>query len=228
MIRLEKYCFSSYKYLTRIMHHCKNKYLYFFALVFYSFLFSCNGSGKKGNIAADPETMDRLIAENINSALEAALKNKGKVDDSTTIERVEIVSEFYNKSGYIPVWSSTEKWQPLADSLFSYITNAELEGLFRNDYHYTDLKMVKDKLDKDSLSRMDVLLWTRADLLLTDGFMKLVKDLKLGRLRPDSVSLNKDTVLDHKFFTNSLNDLLEKKQFTALLNSVQTAHKGNW
>ncbi len=228
MIRLEKYCFSSYKYLTRIMHHSKNKYLYFFALVFFSFLFSCNSSGKKGNIVADPEAMDRLIAENINSALEAALKNKGKVDDSTTIERVEIVSEFYNKSGYKPVWCSAEKWQPLADSLFLYITNAELEGLFRNDYHYTDLKVVKDKLDKDSLSRMDVLLWTRADLLLTDGFMKLVKDLKQGRLRPDSVSLNKDSVLAGKFFINILNELLEKKQFSALLTSLQPKHKGYW
>lgn len=210
------------------MHHSINKYLYLFALVFFSFLFSCNGPGKKGNIVANPEAMDKMIAENINSALEAALKNKGKVDDSTTIERVEIVSDFYNKSGYKPVWCSAEKWQPLADSLFRYITNAELEGLFRNDYHYTDLKAMKGKLDRDSLSRMDVLLWTRADLLLTDGFMKLVKDLKQGRLRPDSVSLNKDSVLTSKFFTNTLNELLEKKQFTALLNSVQPIHKGYW
>lgn len=228
MIRLEEYCFSSYKYLTRIMHHCKDKYFYFLALVFFSFLFSCNDSGKKGNIASDPEAMDKMIAENINSMVEVAIKNKGKIDDSTKIERAEIVSEFYSKSGYKPVWSSTEKWQPLADSLFRFITNAEFEGLFPNDYHYTDLKAVKDKLDTDSLSRMDVLLWTRADLLLTDGFMKLIKDLKQGRLRPDSVSLNKDSVLANKFFTKTLNELLEKKQFTALLNSVQPVHKGYW
>jgi murein L,D-transpeptidase YcbB/YkuD len=212
------------------MHHCRTKYLYFFAALFFSFLLSCNSSGnKKGeNIITDPEAMDRSIAEKISSVLETALKNKGKIDDSTKIERGELVSDFYSKSDYKPVWSSTEKWQPLADSLFRFITNAEMEGLFRNDYHYIDLKTVKDKLDNDSLSRMDVVLWTRADLLLTDGFMHLAKDLKQGRLRPDSVSLNKDSVLADNFFIATLNELLEKKQFTALLTSLQPKHKGYW
>ncbi|MEP7254156.1 MAG: L,D-transpeptidase family protein [Ferruginibacter sp.] len=172
--------------------------------------------------------MDSRIAENINSILEAALKNKGKIDDSTKIDLVQTVSDFYDKTDYKPVWSTTEKWQPLADSLYYFIVNAELEGLFRNDYHYKDLQTLKNKLDTDSLSRMDVLLWTKADLLLTDGFMRLIKDMKQGRLQPDSVSLNKDSALSGKFFTAALNELLDKKQFTALLNSLQPVHKGYW
>ena len=212
------------------MHHRRTRYRYFFVLVLFSFLLSCNGSDKKKgkNIVADPEVMDSKIAENINTALDAALKNKGKIDDTTKIDLVQTVYDFYDKTDYKPVWSATEKWQPLADSLYRFITNAEQEGLFRNDYHYKSLQALKNKLDTDSLSRMDVLLWTKADLLLTDGFMLLIKDLKQGRLQPDSVSLNKDSVLTGKFFISALNELLGKKQFTALLTSLQPVHQGYW
>ena len=75
---------------------------------------------------------------------------------------------------------------------------------------------------------MDAALWTRADLMFTDAFMRLIKDLKQGRLQPDSITINKDSVTGKDFFIHNLNSLIETKQFTALLNSIQPVHKGYW
>ncbi len=212
------------------MHHNKIKYHHLFIIIIHSFLLSCNNtvSEKGKNIVTDPKTMDKRVTDNINSSIEFALKNAGKIDDSCTISQLKAVADFYRNTDYRPVWSTTEKWQPLADSLYRFIANAEMDGLFRNDYHYLHLLSLKNKLDTDSLSRMDMLLWTKADLLLTDGFMQLIKDLKLGRFQSDSVSLNKDSVLNYDFYTTVLNRLLTEKKFTVLLNSLQPAHKGYW
>jgi murein L,D-transpeptidase YcbB/YkuD len=179
-------------------------------------------------IVADPKQMDKTASENIQAMLEFAVNNNGKIDDSTRLKLTAITNEFYAAEDYQPVWSSKELWQPLADSLFEFINNAELEGLFPKDYHLKNLQSVKHKLDTDSLKRMDAALWTRADLLLTDAFMRITKDLKHGRLQPDSITLNKDSLNAKDFFIKNLNDLLAKKQFSALLNSLQPSSKGYW
>jgi murein L,D-transpeptidase YcbB/YkuD len=172
--------------------------------------------------------MNEKVADQVEAALSRAVANSGKIDDSTRINLYQIVEGFYQKNDYKPIWSSAAKWQPLGDSLYHFIKYAENEGLFPNDYHYNLLKVLKDTLDRDSLARMNAHFWTRAELLLTDGFMHIIKDLKQGRLQPDSLSLNKDPVLVDKFFIAALNNLADKKDFHSLLVSLQPKHKNYW
>lgn len=212
------------------MHNARNPYLQVTILILCLFIISCNGTDKPKDkeIVADPKQMDINTSENIKTALEFALKNTGKIDDSIRLNLAAITGDFYAAEDYQPVWSSKEHWQPLADSLFEFISNAEQEGLFPRDYHFKNLKALKNKLDTDSLQRMDAALWTRADVMLTDAFMRLAKDLKHGRLQPDSITLNKDSLPISDFFIKNLNTLLQQKQFSALLNSLQPASKGYW
>ena len=179
-------------------------------------------------IVASPEQMDKKASENIKELLAFAIKNNGKVDDSIRLTLVAITANFYTARDNQPIWSSKEVWQPIADTLFNFIDKAEQEGLFPKDYHFKNLRSLKNKLDTDSLTRMDAALWTRADLMFTDAFMHIIKDLKQGRLQPDSVSINKDSALANDFFVKNLNSLIEKKQFTSLLNSLQPTNKGYW
>ena len=212
------------------MQYTKNPYLQITIIILCLFIISCNNANAPADkqIVADPEKMDKKASENIKEVLEFAKKNNGKVDDSIHLHLADVVSNFYNSSGYQPVWSSKEAWQPLADTLFKFITEAEQEGLFPKDYHFKNLQSLKNKLDTDSLKRMDATLWTRADLMFTDAFMHILKDLKHGRLQPDSVTINKDSALANDFFVKNLNNLIEKKQFTSLLNSLQPTSKGYW
>jgi murein L,D-transpeptidase YcbB/YkuD len=172
--------------------------------------------------------MDKEVSGQIESVLKKIQDNAAGANDSLAMILPKIVTEFYQKNEFNPVWSSAEKWQPLGDSLYNFIKYAENEGLFPNDYHYSALKLLKDTLDRDSIARMNVHFWTKADLLLTDGFMHIIRDLKHGRLQSDSLSMNKDSLLADKFFIASLNDLLEKKEFSRLLVSLQPKHKNYW
>lgn len=212
------------------MQNCKTIYRYYSYFFIFLFFVSCSNNEKikDEDIVTDPVTMDTRVAENINIALKYAIDNSGNIDDSAQIKLPKVVREFYNKINYRPVWSSTEKWLPLADSLYRFITGAEAEGLFPEDYHFQKLKFLKDTLDADSITRMNASYWTKADLLFTDAFMHLLKDLKQGRLQPDSLSLNKDSVLVDKFFIATLNELFDKQKFTDLLNSLQPKHKEYW
>ncbi len=212
------------------MHRNKYPYYDLAVLVILVFFFSCNNadSSKDKQIVSNRGQMDKRAAENIKAAMNFAVNNNGKIDDSIRLSFAGIVNEFYSSTGYAPIWSKEEKWQPLADSLYRFIANAELEGLFPNDYHFRNLYSLKNKLDGDSLKRMDAALWTRADLMMTDGFMHIIKDLKLGRLKPDSLSLNKDSVLANNFFVAKLKELTDKKAFNSLLTDLQPKYKGYW
>ena len=202
----------------------------YFAICIIFLAVSCTNrsSTEDKNLITNPNAMNEAVADQIKAALDKAAANAGKIDDNTQIALYQIVEQFYKKDDYKPVWSSAEKWQPFTDSLYMFITNAENEGLFPNDYHFNLLKVLKDTLDKDSIARMNVNFWTKAELLLTDGFMHIIKDLKQGRLQPDSLSLNKDSILVDKFFIATFNELLQKKDFSGLLNSLQPKHKNYW
>ena len=215
------------------MLHDKKPYCPYYnlaLLIVWVFLFSCNNAGDHNGkkIVADPGQMDKENARNIKELLEFAVQHAGKADDSIRLNMVEVINNFYSNNDFKPAWSRKEKWEPLADSLYSFIVNAELQGLFPNDYHFKNLRSLKNKLDADSTRRMDATLWARADLMLTDGFIRIIRDLKQGRLQHDSISLNKDISLLDNFYNGKLKELLEKQQFTTLLNALQPKHKGYW
>jgi len=193
-------------------------------------LAACNSGEKPGekSIVTDASQMDKQNSAYIRKAIEYAASNKGILDDSIRLRMPGIVQGYYSATGYKPAWSSTEKWLPLADSLYRFIEKAEWHGLFPADYHFPRLRSLKQQLDGDSLKRMDAALWSRADLMLTDGFMRILHDLKQGRLQPDSLTLGKDTGLVDNFYITSLKALQDNGRFTELLNSVQPKSKDYW
>ncbi len=212
------------------MQNTRNPYLLLTLITVLLFVIACNNAekSKTTNVVSDPDDMNDKAAETIQSALESALKNNGKIDDTISLNLSAAVSSFYTAGKYQPIWSSKEKWQPLADSLYNLIANAEQEGLFPKDYHNKNLQSLKTKLDKDSVKRMDAVLWGKADVMLTDAFMRIINDLKYGRLKADSTSLNPDSALVNNFFVKNLTTLTTQKQFGSLLASLQPQHKGYW
>ncbi len=172
--------------------------------------------------------MDKKASEQIRQSLVAALQNSGKIDDSTQLQFPAIVQAFYNGNDFGMLWSHKEKWEPLADSLYQFIEHAELEGLFPKDYHFANLKSVKRQLDSDSITRTNAIPWSRAELMFTDGLIHIIKDLKHGRLQPDSVNLKADSNITQNFYLATLKALQETKDFTTVLNSLQPQSKAYW
>jgi murein L,D-transpeptidase YcbB/YkuD len=211
------------------MNRYKHIILLSTSLLLCVFLFSCHHKKTSKQIVSNPEKMDETVEDNIQDELEIAMDNGGRTDDSLELAYISPVNSFYTANKFQSIWSHKEQWDPEADSLYCFIQNAALYGLFRKDYHYKELTGLRDTLIKNSAIKKDAMLWTNADLLLTDAYMHIVKDLKLGRIPVDSVfAKSADSVITDSFYTASLNELVAKKQLSALFNSYEPKYRGYW
>ena len=175
-------------------------------------------------IVKKPEEMDDQIADNIKAVLQFAKDNNGKINDSIKLSLLGIVGSYYDQNDYHNIWSRKERWMPLADSLFSFIETSKYYGLYPGDYHFKDLAALRQKLIDDSLAKTDAIIWTKADLMLSDAFMKIAKDIKEGRLLPDSVSIiSKQKYID-SFFIENLNQANKNNSITGLFNTIEPSN----
>jgi L,D-transpeptidase YcbB len=179
----------------------------------------------KKEIVKQPEEMDDQIADNIKAVIQFARDNNGKINDSINLSLTSLVASFYDKNDYHNIWSKKEKWMPVADSLYDFIKNCRYYGLYPSDYHFKDLKSLRKKLIEDTTAKTDAIVWTKAELMLSDAFMKTIKDLKEGRLLPDSASVSKKQNYIDSFFIKNLNDAREKNFITDLFNSIEPTNE---
>jgi L,D-transpeptidase YcbB len=86
------------------------------------------------------------------------------------------VEAFYKLTKNRAVWVHHDRNSALADSMVQLIRNIRLYGLLPQNYH-------EEELMSDSNSRSSPESLLRRDVLLTDAFLSIAKDLKRGRLR---------------------------------------------
>ena len=195
----------------------------FFLLLMSNYLVSCktrHAPIKKIEIVKQPEEMDDQIADNIKSVLLYAKDNNGKINDSLKLFFPGVLESFYEKNDFHNIWSRKESWVPLADSMFEFIQNSKYYGLYPADYHFKELFSLRKNLREDSLAKTDAIIWTKADLLLSDAFMKTAKDIKEGRLVPDSNSIALKQKYIDSFFIKSLDEAIKNDSITSLFNSI--------
>jgi len=196
-------------------------------LMMVCFIVCCKGkhAAKKKEIVKKPAEMDEQVTANIQAVLQFAEENNGKINDSVKLRLPEIVNAFYNKIDYHNIWSKKEGWLALADSMFDFIEHSRYYGLYPSDYHFKELKNLRNKLIEDTLAKTDAIIWTKADVMLTDAFMRTAKDIKEGRLLPDSVSIVTKENYVTSFFIKNLDDAIKSDSLTGLFNSLEPQNK---
>ncbi|MEO6814083.1 MAG: L,D-transpeptidase family protein [Ginsengibacter sp.] len=181
---------------------------------------------KEKEIVTTPEQMNDQVAANIKSVLAFAKDNNGKINDSIRLAQYDLVNNFYEQNNYRSIWSTRESWLPLADSMFGFIKNSKYFGLYPSDYHLDELEGLRKKIADDSLARMDAISWTNADLMYSDAFMKTLKDLKEGRLLPDSISITTKKKMIDSFFTKNLDEAGKAGALTTSFQSLEPSDMG--
>jgi L,D-transpeptidase YcbB len=196
-------------------------------LLFISWFIGCksNETIKEKEIVKVPEKMDDQISDNIKALLNFAKESNGAINDSIRLSVFNVVNSFYEKNDHQGIWSRQEKWKPVADSMFQFIKDCRYYGLYPEDYHFKEINLLRSKIENDSFARMDAVVWTKADLLLSDAFMKTLKDLKEGRILPDSISIvSKDNFTD-SFFIQKLKTSLSVNNVSETFESVEPTNK---
>ena len=199
-------------------------FLFFFLLT----LLACHEQTRKDDKdeVKTPTQMDSHVGSDLKSVLNYVADNKDKLNDSVSLVYRRLADSVYENNSYTPLWSDKEQWLPLADSLLRFIDSSKYYGLFPSDYHYNALAFIRRIIGEDTMARKNAAIWTRADLMLTDAFFSLVKDLRQGRFGFDSVTLRKDSVLADSLFLQSLAKVRETRSVTAVLDSLEPRHPG--
>ena len=198
------------------------------AFILFGLLQSCENPTPKPEakeIVAKPEDIDKKTSEIITQALQYATVNAGKIDDSIILRQPSVAKYIYGQQGDKGVWSQKEHWTSLSDTLFDFIKQSRSYGLFPEDYHIRQLYSIRSRVANDSLDRKDAALWARADVMLTDAFVQMLSDIKLGRLPNDSVSQRTDSVLSQEFFQQQFTELLRPGSLTQIAQSLEPSNK---
>lgn len=207
-----------------------NKSLFTFSICIVVCLFvACKSNKSKEHIASSPQELQENTTDLIRSFIDQAVSNNGQLEDSTLVLRQpQLAKKIYEKNEFTSDWCDKEQWLPIGDSLFHFIENAQLNGLFPEDYHTKELATIRQQFFADSLSkgdRKDASLWAKADIMLTDAFVQIVKDVKLGRLPQDSITLRKDSVLTDDFYLQQFT-LLQTGSLSQIIISLEPKHQG--
>ncbi len=192
-------------------------------------LIQCKNSSKKApekDIVANPEKLSDRTMEDIRSTLDFLKQNKGKLNDSVNFSYTSLVDSFYAANMYRQQWFKEDQMSQAGDSLLKFISNSRLFGLFPNDYHDHMLAFIQRIFQVDTNARKNAALLARADLLMTDAFFLLTKDLKHGRIPYDSVTLRTDSVLPDSFYTAALYQALQDGKVGPVLRGLEPKFRG--
>ena len=178
-------------------------------------------AAKEKEIVETPGEMNARVSDNIKAVILFALDNKGEINDSIRLKLPALIHAGYVKNSYQRIWSDHKRFLGRADSLLNFIQHARYFGLYPEDYHFSNLRTLIDKMQTDSLLIKDAISWTKADLMLSDAFMQLLKDLKEGRMLPDSQSIVSNSKMTDSFFVKKMEESLSGKSISDILTGVQ-------
>lgn len=191
-------------------------------------IFSCNRPAEAGKHEPDEQTMStgEFIQEDLRFKFNSTDGWRSLPDSGKAVFMEDALRYYYGAHQYQPVWIDTGRWTNHATVLMSYLDTCAYDGLFKNDYHAIEIRNLQDSLLKDSLSMLDGKLWVQTDILLTDAFMRIILDLKQGRLQPDSLSWKYDTSRHRTFFAAYLDSFRALNNMNAISSSMQPAWPG--
>ncbi len=201
-------------------------------ICFFAFLLliSCNGKSQPADtVAATPEGLRVKENQLIETYLKKAVEDSGRTGDTLVLlHNPALLSSFYESVKNSVYWSNGQQWMPEADSVYQLIRDSRLLGLYPEDYHFANLKSIRDRIFEDSLGksdRKDARWWAAADLLFTDALGRIINDVKLGRLPQDSISMRKDSVLTDSFIMARINAVKEKG-LTSMIRALEPSARG--
>ena len=178
---------------------------------------------KTEEIVTNVAEMDEKVKTNIENII-ATVATTHHLLDSTSIIYHAPLQYLYEQNQYEAFWSSKEKWSLNATKFLAFLDTAARTGLYKEDYHYEELKKISYDLDTDSIKKTDAVLWANADVLFSDAFAGVLKDLKQGRLVIDSASFRNDTSKYALFFNINFKKLKEAPSFESILEEAQPQH----
>lgn len=107
--------------------------------------------------------------------------------DTLAVQRS--VAGFYRDRGYRPAWTDDDEILPRGLSMLEAIGAADTEGLDRERYHFSTAREMAELLADDAVEDRELEFLGNLDILLTESFVRLSRDLVAGTLEPEAAGL---------------------------------------
>ncbi len=151
--------------------------------------------------------------------------------DSTAAGQTEfllLAKKMYEQNNQLPFWNTSKTFSKSADSFFIYLNTAHIDGLFKADYRFHEIDSIYNLLSNDSIAALKPGTWASQDILFTTAFLRIVQDLKQGRLLADSLKLSRQAESVNSFFYPTLTAATTAGGFTKALYTIQPGRKEYW
>ena len=100
------------------------------------------------------------------------------------------VVAFYRDRGYQPAWTDDDQILPRGLRMLEAIGQANADGLDRDRYHYSTAHEMARLLEDDAVEERELQYLGNLDLLLTENFARLSRDLVAGTIDPQKAGLD--------------------------------------
>ena len=181
-----------------------------------SSLFSCKTKDK--NHTTNP----KLITAEIKSLFNNQKELKNTIEDTIFLSTPNETSSAYQERNYEPYWINDEGLTNNGKSLIDFVINARNYGLIPEAYNVQKTTSHYNNLKTDSLwenARKNPKNWARMDILLTDAFLSISRNLDLGYIPLDS--LIKDKSYNSSKYKNALVKILDGDNLIQVLESFE-------
>jgi len=200
---------------------------YFFLFSFLFILISCNN-----NTTVVEKVVEVKKVKKINTVVKSEIESifSKQLNDSTlillndTIRTLLFIKPVFETTS--PFWTDKGIYNSAGDSLVKIIKEARYYGLIPDDYHYSHLEELKEKIFNVKDSSYDAFAIAETEILLSDAYFKFGAHLAKGRFYPDSLLLVWNPQKLDSNWLSILNDGLKNRQIRTALDSVEPKHEG--
>jgi murein L,D-transpeptidase YcbB/YkuD len=164
-----------------------NKFLYklFIVALLISSITSCKSKNKSFS------TSTKLISTEIKSLFDNLKEPKNLIEDSSVLTTPIETIAAYKEVNFEPFWIKDEGLTNNGQTLIDFIVNARSYGLIPEAYNLQNISSQHGKLQLDSLwekERKNPKNWAKIDILLTDAFLSISRNLDRGYIPLDSLT----------------------------------------
>jgi murein L,D-transpeptidase YcbB/YkuD len=199
-----------------------NKFLskIFIVSLLISSIISCKSNNKSET------TSTKLIATEIKTLFDNQKEPKTSIEDSSLLTTPNETIAAYKDANYEPLWIKDEGLTNNGQTLITFIRNARSYGLIPEAYNLQKITSQYNKLQLDSLwenERKNPKNWARIDILLTDAFLSISRNLDRGYIPLDSLS--KDATYSAAKYKEALINTRKTDNLLQILESFEPKSK---
>ena len=198
-----------------------------FKLFWVIIIFSgCNGidSKKNYNSKSDLSGFQKDLAHSIELQIKDDSTSMVFLSKAVFLAYFSVTKSAYQHNDFHSVWIDSDSLHPKTIEFVQFLDTAIYVGLNKNDYQFDALKSVVSSY-KHKFINPDASFFAKADILFTNAFMHVIKDLKQGRIMADSLSWKENIKKHNDFFIPNFESYFVSKNTNLFFKSIQPKWK---